>query len=303
MISSASSREISIALATYNGGEFIEELLESLVRQRLRPHELVVTDDGSTDRTLEILEAFRARAPFAVRIYQNEQRLGFSENFMKAASLTEGDWIAFCDQDDVWLPHKLERLSAERALVLSHGFWVTDAQLRLRKRRVARGIARGGWYGFTLLFARELLKFPWEKRPKTFTGEGPMYHDEWVVFLGMSLKSFKVVPEPLVLYRQHGKNTSGFQELTWNRVFQRANYERRARRCFEYAEFCRAYNLFEEQWEALGRAFQLREEFYRRDLWGKLGIWPRLWRMYGREFSKRSFFKDAMGLFFSRPPR
>src|SRR4051794_37441524 len=103
-----SGLRISIAMATYNGDRYIREQLDSLARQNLLPFELVVTDDGSSDGTLDILKAFSERAPFPVRIFRNPTRLGYEENFLKAASLCNGDVISFCDQDDIWVDRKLE---------------------------------------------------------------------------------------------------------------------------------------------------------------------------------------------------
>ncbi|WP_236555023.1 glycosyltransferase [Novosphingobium sp. 9U] len=88
---SLNSCRISIALATCNGERFISEQLQSLNEQVLAPHELVVCDDVSTDKTFIILEQFVENARFPVRLYRNDVRLGFRANFMKAASLCEGD--------------------------------------------------------------------------------------------------------------------------------------------------------------------------------------------------------------------
>ena len=95
-------------MATYNGERFIGEQLESFLTQTILPTELVVTDDGSTDATLDIVASFAARAPFPVRIERNAENLGYQTNFMKAARLCSSDIIAFCDQDDIWLPRKIE---------------------------------------------------------------------------------------------------------------------------------------------------------------------------------------------------
>ncbi len=95
-------------MATYNGAKYLEEQLASFVVQSQLP--LVVCDDGSADATLEILHRFAHSAPFPVRIVCNDERLGYGDNFLKAASLCEGDWIAFSDQDDVWLPDKLRQI-------------------------------------------------------------------------------------------------------------------------------------------------------------------------------------------------
>jgi hypothetical protein len=97
----------SIAMAAFNGETYIREQLNSLAGQLLLPHELVVCDDGSLDNTVSILQEFQKDAPFPVKIYQNPSRRGFADNFLQAASRCDGDWVAFCDQDDVWFPEKL----------------------------------------------------------------------------------------------------------------------------------------------------------------------------------------------------
>lgn len=98
---------ISVAMATYNGARFIKEQLDSFARQTLLPAELVACDDGSTDGTFEILSQFAKEAPFPVRVYRNEARLGYRDNFLHALELCSGDLVAFSDQDDIWLPEKL----------------------------------------------------------------------------------------------------------------------------------------------------------------------------------------------------
>src|SRR5271163_793730 len=117
-------RPVSIAMATYNGAGFIAEQLDSFARQTALPSELVVTDDCSSDSTLEVVSAFAANAPFPVRIEKNVERLGYKANFMKAAGLCRSDFIAFSDQDDVWLPRKLEsclaRFDLDDVLLIYH---------------------------------------------------------------------------------------------------------------------------------------------------------------------------------------
>jgi glycosyltransferase involved in cell wall biosynthesis len=103
----AQRQRYSIAMATFNGEAYIWEQLNSLARQILLPYELVVCDDGSTDRTVNILQEFQKEAPFSVKIYENPRRLGFADNFLQTASKCSGDWVAFCDQDDIWFPEKL----------------------------------------------------------------------------------------------------------------------------------------------------------------------------------------------------
>lgn len=101
---------ISVALCTFNGARFLPEQLESLLQQARRPDELVVGDDGSTDGTLSLCREFAARAPFPVRIETASPRRGPARNFADTARQCRGDLIAFCDQDDRWLPEKLAAL-------------------------------------------------------------------------------------------------------------------------------------------------------------------------------------------------
>ncbi len=106
-----SSPGISVAMATYNGERFLVEQLESLARQTRLPDELVVSDDGSTDGTGELVRSFAAKAPFTVRFLMNERNLGVNANFDRAIAACGGKIILPCDQDDVWLPQKIEKLA------------------------------------------------------------------------------------------------------------------------------------------------------------------------------------------------
>ena len=100
---------ISIAIATYNGEKYIREQLDSILAQMENDFEVVICDDASTDRTLSILKEYEKKDS-RFRIYENEENLGYRENFNKAVSLCKGDFIAFSDQDDIWLPNHLQAL-------------------------------------------------------------------------------------------------------------------------------------------------------------------------------------------------
>ena len=122
---------ISIAMATYNGEKFLEQQLQSLSKQTRLPAELVVCDDASGDATVDIVTRFSKTAPFPVKLVVNEQRLGWRGNFLKAASLCTSEYIAFCDQDDIWLPEKLAvvqaHLEKDRPTLLQHGYRMIDS--------------------------------------------------------------------------------------------------------------------------------------------------------------------------------
>ncbi len=101
--------KISVALCTLNGEKFLRTQLSSLVDQTLPPDEVIVCDEGSSDRTLLILEQFKDRLP--LQIHQNPTRLGTYQNFQKALTLCTGDYIFPADQDDFWDPQKIERIA------------------------------------------------------------------------------------------------------------------------------------------------------------------------------------------------
>lgn len=126
--------KVSVAVATYNGENFIEEQLVSIGEQGYQPSEIVICDDGSSDDTLFICEKFSRKSSFPCLIFRNEKRLGFADNFLRAASLCSGDLIAFCDQDDVWTKDKLARCVAwfqrsSEIMLVSHNAWVVEENL------------------------------------------------------------------------------------------------------------------------------------------------------------------------------
>jgi glycosyltransferase involved in cell wall biosynthesis len=226
---------ISIAMATYNGARFIREQLDSLAAQTVLPEELIVSDDGSTDDTLSIIEEFAKTARFQVKIVRNETRLGYRANFMKCAALCTGDLIAFCDQDDIWFKQKLERQLrhfADSTVFLScHNVKLIDQQGRDLGRDLQQfqsslpfsySSASPFAYcqGFTQIFRRQLLSFfyLWDSSIDHHITTERMAHDEWYFFLALIVGFVKYDLEPLAFYRQHDFNVSGPKLETRNAV-------------------------------------------------------------------------------------
>ena len=105
--------KISVIIAAYKGERFIEEQLQSLFRQTLLPDEILIGDDSPDLLTGEAVERCRKNLPpsISLRYIRNQEQLGFLKNFLHLAELAEGEYIFFCDQDDVWLPEKIARLA------------------------------------------------------------------------------------------------------------------------------------------------------------------------------------------------
>ena len=225
--------KISIALCTYNGEKFLREQLNSIARQTLLPDELVVCDDCSSDSTMEILKEFRERVPFPVHIYRNEINLGSTKNFEKAIGLCSCDIIALCDQDDIWKPHKLERLEEVLRANPDAGYVFSDAQLvddnrkplgyslwesigfrgKIRERFIQgdqfrcflqQHIVTGATMAFRASVGRLAMPFP---------SDGLWIHDGWIVIIASATGAIGIpLHEPLVAYRQHAGQQIGAPE-------------------------------------------------------------------------------------------
>lgn len=104
---------IAVALATYNGARFIEEQLDSILQQTIKPDEVLISDDGSSDNTVEIVKEYIKIHNLEKKwiLHQNEINKGYAKNFMDAAMMARGDIIFFCDQDDIWIEDRIEIMS------------------------------------------------------------------------------------------------------------------------------------------------------------------------------------------------
>jgi glycosyltransferase involved in cell wall biosynthesis len=225
----SSRKHISIAMATFNGEKFLREQLSSLANQSRLPDELVVTDDRSTDQTLGILKDFQAAAPFDVRISVNDRRLGYAENFLRAASQCKYDLIAFCDQDDVWMGNKLERCISEfdsqRVYLVAHSMLEVDSDLKticrspaIRKScTVRQGNETPGlrWsLGCAEVVRREVIQellacWPPDHEQYSSRFERKLLgHDQIAYFVANAMGDIRFVAEPLIRYRVHGSNVT-----------------------------------------------------------------------------------------------
>ncbi|WP_436686499.1 glycosyltransferase [Lactiplantibacillus plantarum] len=101
-------KNISVAIATYNGAKYIEQQLESISKQSVSVNEIVIVDDNSSDNTVEIITNCKDKYNLPIRLYKNNSNLGYKKNFRKAISLVSGDFIFLSDQDDIWKREKVE---------------------------------------------------------------------------------------------------------------------------------------------------------------------------------------------------
>ena len=199
---------ISIVLCTYNGEKFLQEQVESLLSQTYKNMEIIVSDDCSTDNTRNVLERYRNDPRFTIVL--QERNLGPIKNFEHATSLAKGEFISFSDQDDIWLPEKLEKLHAaigDKWLVYSDSELVNEEGQRLGKklsdlRNMYSGNDTRGFvfsnvvWGHAMLINNDLLKH-------VLPIPSGVPHDIWMAFKAAALTGIHYVNEPLTLYRQH----------------------------------------------------------------------------------------------------
>ena len=205
---------ISIIVCTYNGERFLEEQLQSIFNQTYTNLEIIIADDRSSDGTILILKRYEGIPN--VKIHYNEKNLGFIKNFELAATLATGDYIAFSDQDDIWLPHKIEKLlSAIKgySLVYSNSILINEKGESLNKklsdfRKMKTEITNSIGFAFfnvvsghTMMMSKELLKW-------VLPLPDILYHDWWIAAHATNLKGVKYVDEALTLYRQHPKTVT-----------------------------------------------------------------------------------------------
>lgn len=208
---------VSVALATYNGGHFLREQLDSIYTQSWANIEVVACDDCSTDDTVSILDEYRQS--HGLRYEVNKRNQGFVRNFEKILSRCCGTFIALADQDDIWLPQKLERLVAgigEADLVYSDAFLVdrdgrelpgsmieTAGVRPVSGRQFTYFVCNSCVTGCTTLIRRDLL----EKALPIPDCES--YHDWWLAVVASRYGGVRFLPEQLVKYRQHDANDTG----------------------------------------------------------------------------------------------
>jgi glycosyltransferase involved in cell wall biosynthesis len=232
--------KISIAMAVRNGERFIREQLDSFAYQLRLPDEVVVSDNASSDRTLEIVRRFAKSAPFEVRLIVNARNLGIGRNFGSALSRCTGDIICLCDSDDLWCRDKLYKVEtvfegdSEAALVLSDadlvserleplnytlwqslGFPLSEAPRFKKQTKLIR--YRSLFYGNTMAFRSSYLAaiLPIPDVQVFLSGA----HDWWIGLLVLCLQGrVALIHEPLIRYRQHDGQQGGIRlNVPWRK--------------------------------------------------------------------------------------
>lgn len=223
---------ISVCIATHNGEKYIKTQLLSILQQLSTEDEIVISDDGSTDCTLNIIQSFnddRIKVyEYTQTVHSNHAHIYVCRNFENALKHAKGDYIFLSDQDDVWLSGKVDEcleLLKNNTLVV-HNAELVDGDLKSRGKLMYKdefvfrnfmSLKRGKYYGCTLAFRKELLNaiLPFPRHL--------VLHDHWIGCMAELVGEVYFYNKPLMKYRLHGDNTSSrTKNVLWYKLYYRA---------------------------------------------------------------------------------
>lgn len=305
--------QISVAMASYNGSQFILEQVESILSQTVMPFEIVIVDDASSDDTTRLIQSLSQSSKIPVRLIVNERNLGSTASFGRAILECKGDWIALADQDDVWLPNKLQTLIHKAVCdhcdaVFSDAELVDEDLRSLNKRlldnsRITRSMRKafrdGNAFGALMRYnivtgATMMFRSTWKDRV-TPVASG-WVHDYWMALIIASSGRIGLCEEPLILYRQHGRNQIGANaglSSELNRSFSKS----REAYLVEANQFARIRESLEAK--GIGNPsiianFENKERFLRRRYEMRESIVTRMWNVI-LNILQGNYFKYGYG--------
>ncbi len=214
---------VTVLMATCNGATYLEQQLHSITIQSRPPTQMIISDDGSTDDTPNILARFINSAPFPVTAITGPQK-GVAQNMLALQALAPQGYVAFADQDDVWMPDKLARaadalspLPANRPALYTARRIITDADMNpqgitkplRRSPGFANALVQNIAPGNTIVLNPAALALA-QSAAVELTTRTPPYHDWWLYQL-VTGAGGKVIfdPQPALYYRQHKGNYLG----------------------------------------------------------------------------------------------
>lgn len=201
-------------MASYNGARFIEEQIISILNQLGINDELIISDDGSTDETINIIKRIEDDR---IKLVVNKGERGYTKNFENALKNATGEIFFLSDQDDVWLPTKVSKcidVLKTSNFVMSDAY-LTDTNLNRKEythfdcHNVKKGffinLLKTRYVGAFMAFDKNVYDYimPFPKKSKLSP------HDYWITLVVESKFKTTLIHEPLVLYRRHDSNLTG----------------------------------------------------------------------------------------------
>ena len=203
-------QHVSIVMCTYNGEKYLHEQLDSIINQSYPIYELIIQDDCSTDRTIEIIQEYMQEHPF-IKLFINENQRGYNQNFLSAILKASGDAIAIADQDDIWDPYKIEKqlnkLNEGHSFVCHNPYLFEDSPTKVISKRhneapvisELRLVTKPFIPGHECLFTKEALPFI----QKLYNKERNLAYAYIIAIVCITLGEIAYLNEGLVYWRRH----------------------------------------------------------------------------------------------------
>lgn len=254
--------KISIILATYNSAPYLNETIDSILRQDCSDWRLMISDGGSTDSTLEIIEQYTQKHPDKITMLSAEKSLFVCENFSVLLDKSSSDYVMFCDHDDIWLPSKISKTRAamkraeqqygnQTPLLVFTDTQVVDKNLNTlsnsnlkyqnldpKRLDLNQLLLQNVPSGCTMMMNRRLVDLSKPIPPQA------VMHDHWVSLVATAFGKIIFIDKPTMLYRQHDSNYYGASKYGWGHFLHRyrQGFDAVRRRQYLYIDQAAAFN-------------------------------------------------------------
>lgn len=301
---------IQILLAVYNGEKFIEEQISSIMLQSYSDIHLVLRDNHSSDKTVQIIESLSLKYPGKISLIKSSKNDGVIGNFAKLAEYSTAPYIMFSDADDIWHKDKvlksilkmkeLEKKQGEKCPLLVHtdltvvdrdlnvihpSFWRYSKLNPLKGSSLARQLVQNSITGCTTMVNRPLLDlalpFP----------ESIVMHDWWLGLIAASIGKIEAISEPTMLYRQHGNNDTGAKKYGLKSFLKRMKEKEKVRNNLEkkFAQACElkirlSSKLSSHQQQLLDKFISLKNTSF----------WAKRYAIFKNGFYKQGFLRNVI---------
>lgn len=207
--------KISVCMATYNGSQYISKQIESIIIQLSHDDEIIISDDSSTDNTVQVIESFKDNR---IKLFKNQKFRNPIYNFENAINKASGEIIFLADQDDIWLAEKVLKMTKalEYADIVVSDCFIGDENLnvvrdshfewRNSKQGFFKNLLKNSYLGCCMAFNRKILS-----KALPFPKDIPM-HDIWIGLICEVFYKPTFIADRLIIYRRHNLNATQLTE-------------------------------------------------------------------------------------------
>ncbi len=310
------NEQVDILLATYQGANYLDVQLESILTQTYPEIHLWVRDDGSTDQTMEILQKWEKTYPNKISLIHRPGHLGIKQNFSFLLEQSQAPYLMFADQDDQWLPQKVEislnqikrmerQYGAHLSLLVHTDLKVVDDQLKEicssfwsyaglnpNQRSLNHLLTQNNLTGCTMLMNRALVNLALP------IPEEAIMHDWWIALVACCFGHIQPIHQATILYRQHHQNHVGAKTYGLHHFFTQSLEDRQKKAGCSHQTYQQARYLLKQYQAKLPLEKQNMIKAY--EELEKLSYFKQKYQILRYQFFKQGFFRNARELFIKK---